>query len=52
MPEKLFAKKLSKTHIKYIYRMAVPMESLYAFQIPEGEHSKNLVSLTVTIYNL
>ena len=33
-------------------RMAVPMESLYAFQIPEGEHSKNLVSLTVTIYNL
>ena len=36
MPKKLFAKKLSK------YRMAVPMESLYAFQTPEGEHSTEL----------
>jgi hypothetical protein len=42
MPKKLFAKKLSKTGIKYIYRMAVPMESLYAFQTPEGEHSKEI----------
>jgi hypothetical protein len=40
MPKKLFAKKLSKTGIKY--RMAVPMESLYAFQTPEGEHSKEI----------
>jgi hypothetical protein len=23
--------------------MAIPMESLYAFQIPEGEHSKEFV---------
>jgi len=38
----MFAKKLSKTDIKYIYKMAVPMESLYAFQTPEGEHSKEL----------
>lgn len=38
MLKQLFTKKLSKTDIEY--RMAVPLNSLYAFQIPEGEHSK------------
>ncbi|KAL3598081.1 hypothetical protein D5086_005999 [Populus alba] len=39
MPKMLFEKKLSKTDIEY--RMTVPMKSLDAFQIPEGEHSKD-----------
>jgi hypothetical protein len=39
MPKNLFIKELSKTDIEY--RMAVPMKSLDAFQIPEGEHSKD-----------
>ncbi|KAJ6932058.1 hypothetical protein NC651_007685 [Populus alba x Populus x berolinensis] len=39
MPKHLFKKKLSKTDIEY--RMAVPMKRLHAFQIPEGEHSKD-----------
>ena len=38
MPKLLFTKKLSKTDIEY--RMAVPLDSLCCFQIPEGEHSK------------
>jgi len=39
MPKNLFIKELSKTDIEY--RMAVPMKSLDAFRIPEGEHSKD-----------
>jgi len=31
-----------KIPCKIKYRMAVPMESLYAFRTPEGEHSKEL----------
>jgi hypothetical protein len=44
MPKKLFAKKLSKTDIKYKWHFQC-MESLYAFQIPEGEHSKEFALL-------
>ncbi|CAK7357085.1 unnamed protein product [Dovyalis caffra] len=38
MPKKLIKKTLSKTDI--YYRMAIPMDSLRAFQIQEGEYSK------------
>ncbi|KAF9684989.1 hypothetical protein SADUNF_Sadunf03G0007500 [Salix dunnii] len=40
MPKMLFTKELSKTDIEY--RMSVPMKSLDAFQIGEGEHSKEI----------
>jgi len=46
MPKKLFAKKLSKTDIKYKWQFQC-MESLYAFQIPEGEHSTEFALLSL-----
>lgn len=45
MQKKLFKKTLSKTDIDY--RMAIPMDSLCAFQIPEGENSKEVVAVDI-----
>ncbi|KAJ6309165.1 hypothetical protein OIU76_018704 [Salix suchowensis] len=40
MTRRLFEKTLSKTDVEY--RMAIPMESLSAFRIPEEEYSKKV----------
>ncbi|KAJ6715485.1 hypothetical protein OIU85_026931 [Salix viminalis] len=40
MSKRLFEKTLSKTDVEY--RMAIPMDSLSAFEIPEAEYSKKV----------
>ena len=40
MTKRLFEKTLSKTDVEY--RMVIPMDSLPAFRIPEGEFSKKV----------
>ena len=40
MTKRLFEKTLSKTDVEY--RMAIPMDSLSAFRIPEEEYSKKV----------
>ncbi|KAJ6715486.1 hypothetical protein OIU85_026932 [Salix viminalis] len=40
MTKRLFDKTLSKTDVEY--RMVIPMDSLPAFRIPEGEFSKKV----------
>ncbi|KAJ7002091.1 AP2/ERF and B3 domain-containing protein [Populus alba x Populus x berolinensis] len=45
MPKKLFKKTLSKTDVDY--RMTIPMDSLPAFQIPEGEHQKEVAAVDI-----
>ncbi|XP_011028526.1 PREDICTED: uncharacterized protein LOC105128509 [Populus euphratica] len=46
MPKKVFIKTLSKTDIDY--RMTIPMDSLSAFQIPEGKYSRAVVAFDIT----
>ncbi|KAG6778320.1 hypothetical protein POTOM_018179 [Populus tomentosa] len=45
MQKKLFKKTLSKTDV--VYRMTIPMDSLSAFQIPEGTYSKEVVAVDI-----
>ena len=45
MQKKLFKKTLSKTDV--VYRMTIPMDSLSAFQIPEGKYSKEVVAVGI-----
>lgn len=45
MQKMLFKKTLSKTDV--VYRMTIPMDSLSAFQIPEGTYSKEVVAVDI-----
>ncbi|KAJ6309164.1 hypothetical protein OIU76_018703 [Salix suchowensis] len=45
MTKRLFKKTLSKTDVSY--RMPIPMDSLSAFRIPEGEFSKKVDVLDI-----
>ncbi|KAJ6928010.1 AP2/ERF and B3 domain-containing protein [Populus alba x Populus x berolinensis] len=45
MQKKLFKKTLSKTDV--VYRMTIPMDSLSAFQIPDGKNSKEVVAVDI-----